>query len=178
MIATATIVPISFRTAFLLAFLACAGLLAYALYTQFALRLQPCPFCIFQRVAMAAAGLLFLIGGLHAPRGATGRRIYGVLTLLACLVGAGISARHVWVQLFPPPGVGCSAGLDFMVQMQGWSGTIRKVLTATGDCSTIDWRFLGLSMPAWVLIWFLALGVWALWAGFRRAKPAALPTAA
>ena len=62
--------------------------------------------------------------------------------------------------------------------MQGWSGTIRKVLTATGDCSNIDWRFLGLSMPAWVLIWFLALGVWALWAGFRRAKPAALPAAA
>lgn len=167
----------SFRTVFLLGFLACAGLLAYALYTQFALHLQPCPFCIFQRVAMAAAGVLFLIGGLHAPKGRTGRRVYGALTLLACLIGAGIAARHVWVQVFPPPVSACGAGLDFLVEMQGWSGAIRKVLTATGDCSNIDWRFLGLSMPAWVLIWFLALGAWALWAGFRRVKPTALPAA-
>lgn len=159
---------ITFRKAFLLAFLACAALIAYALYTQFALRLEPCPFCIFQRVAMAAAGLVFLVGGLHAPSGRGGRRVYGVLALIACLVGAGISARHVWVQLYPPPVAACGAGLDFMVEMQGWAGTIRKVLTATGDCSTIDWRFLGLSMPAWVLIWFLALAAWAMWAGFRR----------
>lgn len=163
--------------AFLLGFLACAGLLAYALYTQFALRLQPCPFCIFQRVAMAAACLLFLIGGLHAPKAAAGRRVYAVLTLLACLIGAGIAARHVWVQLYPPPGAGCSAGLDFMVEMQGWHGTIRKVLTASGDCSNIDWHFLGLSMPAWVLIWFVALGIWAVWHGFRRARTASTPMA-
>ncbi len=27
-----------------------------------------------------------------------------------------------------------------------------KVLTGSGECAKIDWRFLGLAMPAWVLI--------------------------
>ena len=49
-------------------------------------------------------------------------------------------------------------------------GVVRKVLTASGDCSMIDWTFLGLSMPAWALLWFVALAGWALYAGFRRAR--------
>jgi disulfide bond formation protein DsbB len=43
-----------------------------------------------------------------------------------------------------------------------------KVLTGSGECGTIDWRFLGLSMPAWVLVWLLALGAWGLWVNLRR----------
>jgi disulfide bond formation protein DsbB len=35
---------------------------------------------------------------------------------------------------------------------------LRKVLTGSGECARITWRFLGLSMPGWVLIWALALG--------------------
>src|SRR3546814_8702165 len=63
----------SFRSRFLLGFLACAGLIAYALYTQFHDGLTPCPLCIFQRIAFAALGLVFLVGGLHAPRSVSGR---------------------------------------------------------------------------------------------------------
>ena len=63
----------SFRNRFLLGFLACAGLIAYALYTQFHDGLTPCPLCIFQRVAFAALGAVFLVGGLHAPRGVSGQ---------------------------------------------------------------------------------------------------------
>jgi disulfide bond formation protein DsbB len=32
------------------------------------------------------------------------------------------------------------------------------VLTGSGECSQVNWKFLGLAMPAWVLIWALALG--------------------
>ena len=39
---------------------------------------------------------------------------------------------------------------------------------ADGDCSNINWQFLGLSMPMWCLLWFIALAAWALLAGFRR----------
>ncbi|HET9391667.1 MAG TPA: disulfide bond formation protein B, partial [Steroidobacteraceae bacterium] len=35
---------------------------------------------------------------------------------------------------------------------------IRKVLTGSGECSQINWEFLGLAMPAWVLICALLLG--------------------
>ena len=164
-----------FRAQCLLGFLACAGLLAYAFYVQFALEIQPCPFCIFQRIAFAAVGLVFLLGALHGPASAGGRRGYGVLAFLAAAVGAGIAARHSWVQLFPPEIPTCGPGLNYMLETQTWLGVVRKVLTASGDCSSIDWRFLGLSMPMWCAIWFVALGVWGLYAGFRRVRrPAAL----
>lgn len=60
----------SFRAQFLLGFLACAGLLAYAIYVQLHLGLEPCPLCIFQRIAFAALAVFFLIGALHGPRAA------------------------------------------------------------------------------------------------------------
>ena len=83
-------------------------------------------------------------------------------------LGAGIAARHVWVQLFPPEIPSCGPGLNYMLETQTWLGVVRKVLTASGDCSMIDWTFMGLSMPAWALLWFVALAMWALYAGFRR----------
>ncbi len=74
----------SFRIQFLLGFLACAGLLAYAFHTQFreVNPLEPCPLCIFQRIAFFALGAVFLLGALHAPAKAGWRRIYGVLALI------------------------------------------------------------------------------------------------
>lgn len=158
----------SFRQQCLAGFLACAGLLGYALYVQFAQRILPCPFCIFQRLAFAAAGVVFLVGGLHAPGGVAGRRTYGLLAFLATAIGAGIAARHVWLQLFPPPMPSCGPGWDYLVETNTWLGVVRKVLAAKGDCSTIDWSFLGLSMPMWTLVCFILLAGWALHAGFRK----------
>lgn len=157
-----------FRTQFLAGFLACASLLAYAFYVQFVERIEPCPFCILQRLAFAAAGALFLLGGLLAPRGAGWRKAWGALAFLANAVGAGIAARHLHVQLFPPELPSCGAGLNYMLETQSWLGVVRKVLTSYGDCSAIDWSFLGLSMPAWTLVWFVALATLALVAGFGR----------
>lgn len=158
----------SFRTQFLAGFAACAALLGYALYLQFAMQLQPCPFCIFQRLCFAALGLVFLAGGLVAPRSQGARKAWSLLALLPALVGVGYAGRHSWVQLFPPEMPSCGPGLNFMLERNSWLGVARKVLMANGDCSSIDWRFLGLSMPMWCLLWFLALASWALLAGFRR----------
>ena len=159
----------SFRTQFLLGFLACAGLLAYAFYVQLQDGLEPCPLCIFQRVGFAALGLVFLVGGLHAPRGAGPRRGYGVLALVAAAFGAGIAGRHVWLQSLPPEDVPtCGPGLDYMLEAMPISGVIRKVLTGSGECATVDWTFLGLSMPAWTLACFLVLAAWSAFAAFRR----------
>lgn len=159
----------SFRTQFLLGFAVCCGLLGYALFTQFHDGLVPCPLCIFQRVALAALGLVFLVGGLHAPRGNAGRRSYGLLALLASATGMWIAGRHVYIQHLPEGSVpACGADLDFMLDAMPLSSVIRKVMTGAGECAKIDWSFLGLSMPEWVLAWFLLLAAWAAWAAFRR----------
>lgn len=159
----------SFRTQFLLGFVICAGLLAYAFYLQLHVGLEPCPLCIFQRVAFAALGVVFLIGALHAPLG-KGRRVYGVLALLAAGIGAAIAGRHVWLQSLPPDQVPtCGPGLDYMLDAMPIVGVIRKVLTGSGECAKVDWSFLGLSMPVWTLICFAVLAAWAAFVAFRRA---------
>ncbi|GAB2609367.1 disulfide bond formation protein B [Novilysobacter erysipheiresistens] len=158
----------SFRSRFLLAFLACVGLIGYALYTQFHDGLLPCPLCIFQRVAFAVLGVVFLVGGLHAPPGVGGRRAYGVLALLASLAGIAVAANHVRLQHLPPDQVpSCGPGLDYMLDAMPISGVIRTVMTGSGECANVDWAFLGLSMPTWSLVCFVLLAVWAAVAAFR-----------
>lgn len=158
----------SLRLPFFLGFLACAGLLGYAIYLQLHDGLEPCNLCIFQRVAFAALGLVFLLGALHGPKRPGGRGVYGVAALLASLAGIAIAGRHVWVQMQPPGMVSCGAPLSFMRETMSMWDVVRKVMTATGNCGDIDWTFLGLSMPWWSLIWFVLLGGWAAYAAFRR----------
>ncbi len=156
-----------FRAQFLFGFACCAALLGYALFVQFQLGIQPCPFCIFQRICFAVLGLVFLLGGLHAPRSTAGRKVWGIAALLAASVGVGYAGRHSWVQLYPPPMPSCGPGLNFIVEQYSWLGAAKRVLQATGDCSNIDWQFLGLSMPMWALLWFAGLGLGGLYAGFK-----------
>lgn len=160
----------SFRAQFLAGFALCAGLIAYALYVQFHMLMLPCPLCILQRVAFAALGVVFLVGGLHAPKGKVGRGIYGMLALFVAGAGAGVAGYHVWLQHLPPSEVPlCSGmGLDYMIDAMGLMGALAKVFEGSGECAKVDWTFLGLSMPAWTLVWYVGLGLGALWAGFKR----------
>ncbi|HET8819644.1 MAG TPA: disulfide bond formation protein B [Xanthomonadaceae bacterium] len=161
----------TFRQQCLAGFLACASLIAFALYSQYQLGLLPCPLCIFQRVAFAALGVVFLLAGLHSPAGAAGRRAWAVPALVAAAVGAAIAGRHVWLQHLPADEVpACGPGLDWMMQTMPATGVLREVLTGSGECANVDWSFLGLSMPAWSLAWFVLLGAWAALAAFTRKR--------
>ena len=73
-----------------LGLLACAGLMGYALYSEHVLGYEPCPLCIFQRVAVIALGMVFLAAAIHGP-GPGGRRAYALLLLLAAAGGAGVA---------------------------------------------------------------------------------------
>jgi len=146
-----------------LGFLACAALMGYALYAQHVLGLEPCPLCIFQRVAVITVGVLFLIAALHNPSSSKGALGYGVLIALATLAGIGISARHVWIQAQPPGSVAaCGADLNYLLDILPVTEVINKVLFGSGECGKVDWTLLGLSMPWWVLISLVVLGGWAV----------------
>ena len=164
------------RIANLTGFLACAALMAYALYAQYALHLEPCPLCIFQRIAVIALGVIFLIAALHGPR----RRapIYAVLIGCAAAAGIAVAARHLWIQAQPPGTVAaCGASLSYMLDILPLREVIAKVLSGSGECAEINWRFpgkSGLSMPAWVLASLVLLGGWGLVVNLRRVKPPGL----
>jgi disulfide bond formation protein DsbB len=139
-------------------FIACVALLGYAYYTQYQLGLEPCPLCIFQRIGIAALGVVFLVAGLHNPRG-WGASVYSVLIGLASLATIGVAIRHLYVQSLPPGTIpACGAPLDVLLQFTPVTEVIRKVLTGSGECTQVNWKFLGLAMPAWVLICALLLG--------------------
>jgi len=136
----------------------CFGLLGFALYAQFILHLEPCPLCILQRVTIGALGVFFLLAALHHPRG-WGRYVYAALIALAALATVGVAARHLYIQSQPPGSIpACGAPIDVLLQMFPVTEVIRKVLHGGGECAQVNWSFLGLAMPAWVLLWAAALG--------------------
>jgi len=158
----------SFRAQYAAGFLVCAALYAFALYVQFAQGIEPCPMCIFQRIAVIVMGLFFLAGAIHGPR-ERGRKAYALLILAAAAAGVGIAARHLWVQHLPPdPFAGCAPGWNYMVENFPISKALKMAFTGSADCSQVSWTLLGLSMPFWTLLCYVLLGGGALWAGFRR----------
>ena len=157
----------------ILGFTVCAGLMGYALYAQYGLGLEPCPLCIFQRIGVVLMGLTFLAAALHHPRG-RGRYAYGVLTALFALLTVAIAARQLYIQSLPPGSLpSCGAPLAMLLRFAPVTEVIAKVLAGSGECGVVNWRFLGLAMPAWVLIWALLLGAAGALANFRSEASAA-----
>lgn len=147
---------------------AAAAAVAYAFYAQYGLDLVPCHLCIFQRVTLAAMGLAFLVAAAVSRPGAGGIAAASLIALtgLATLATAG---RHVWIQMQPAGSVpACGADLDFMMDVFPLTDVVLKVFKAGGECAKIDWAFLGLSMPAWVLLLAAALTAAGLWLNLRR----------
>jgi len=152
----------SFRRLSALGFLACAFGLLFALYLQHFRNLEPCPMCIFQRVAMLFAGVFFLLGALHAPKRG-GRWVYAVLAALGALAGAGIAARHVWLQSLPPDQVpACGPTLDYLLGLMPVNEVVTLVLRGDGNCAKINAAWLGVSLPGWTLAAFIIMTLYAL----------------
>jgi protein dithiol:quinone oxidoreductase len=154
----------------LLGFALCVAMLVYAVWSQYTLEVEPCPLCIFQRIGVAAIGVVFLVAGLHAPRG-RGALAYGLLLWVPVLGTAGVAARHLWIQHLPEGAVAaCGASLNTLLGMFPIADVVMKVLRGSGECHAVNWSFLGLAMPAWVLVAALGLGALGSVADFRRPR--------
>lgn len=159
------------RFYFLAGFLAAAGALAFAYYLQYANGLDPCPLCIFQRVAMAGVALFCVAGALHDPQ-ATGRRVYFALAALSAVFGAAIAARHVWLMHLPADQVpACGPGLDYLIDIMPLTEVLATVLRGDASCAEVEGAFLGISLPAWTGTYFLFLAFGALAGIFGRRAP-------
>jgi len=143
-------------------------MLAIAGYFQFVDHLEPCPLCILQRVFTLFVGIILLLAVLHNP-GKVGTKIYGALAGLAALIGAGISARHVWLQNLPEDQVpSCGPGLNFMLDNFPLGDAISMVMRGSGECAEVLWTFMGLSIPSWTLVAFISLAIVSLGQTFRK----------
>lgn len=150
-------------------FLATVVAMLFALWLQHYQHLEPCPLCIFQRVAMISIGIIALLAFLHGPASKLGRRVYAGLTLLAALGGIAVAGRHVWLQHLPPDDVpACGPGLDYWMDTFPLQDVVMKVFKGSGECAKVDWTFLGMALPSWVLLAFLGFAAVAVWQWLRR----------
>lgn len=150
-------------------FLACAGMMGFALYAQYVMYLDPCPLCVFQRVATILVGAAFLLAAIHNP-GRVGARLYGVLIALFAAFGVGVAAWHVHLQGLPPSEVpGCGPGFEYIMENFALFEALSMIFQGSGECADVVWQMFGLSMPAWVIVGLGGLGVAAIWNNFRRA---------
>lgn len=156
-------VLLNYRVLNLLGAAGCAaGLLMAIFYFQKVLGLEPCPMCIFQRVAMLATAAVFLLAAVHGPK-ARGRLAYALLALIPAGIGAFIAGRHTWLQKLPEDQrPACGPTLDYLMDLLPLREVVETVLRGDGNCAKIDWTFLGQSLPAWTMATFIGLILWAV----------------
>lgn len=136
----------------LLLALACFALVAIAVALEAMAGMEPCPLCVFQRLAFLGMGAALLVG-VFLPG-----RLTAALTALAALAGIGLAWRHLWLQSLPPDQVpACGPGLDYLLGVFPLTEVINMVLSGSGECAEVDY-VLGVSIPVWTLFAYVGLG--------------------
>ena len=136
---------------------------------------SPCPLCIFQRIGLMVMGGFALIAAVFNPKSMVTR----LLLWLGGLAGIGwaaiVAGRHVWLQHLPADQVpSCGPGLDYWLDTLPMQQVLKEVFAGSGECASIDWTFMGLSIPEQSLILFSILiltHVLILWRIVRPARP-------
>jgi Disulfide bond formation protein DsbB len=135
----------------------CVAMLGFGLYLQYGVGLMPCPMCIVQRYALI---LVAVSAGLAGARGQKGWIFaWAALGLLAAGFGAFVAARQSWLQWYPPEVVSCGRDFYGMIENYPLSRALPMIFRGSGDCTAVDWTFLGGSLANWAFVGFVGLGL-------------------
>lgn len=135
----------------------CVAMLAFGLYLQHVVGLEPCPMCIVQRYALV---LVALVTGITAFTDRKGLLMTGsLLTLLLAGFGAFVAARQSFLQWYPPEISACGRDFYGMIETFPLKRVIPMIFRGSGDCTKIDWTFLGLSIANWSFLCFVAIAL-------------------
>ncbi|MDO9145796.1 disulfide bond formation protein B [Rhodoferax sp.] len=130
----------------------CVAMLAFGMYLQHSQGLEPCPMCIVQRYALFAVAL---VAGLLSASGSKRVHVGGSFALLlAAGFGAFVAARQSWLQWYPPEVATCGRDFYGMIENFPLNRAIPMIFKGSGDCSAIDWTFLGGSIANWAFVIF------------------------
>ena len=156
------------RRAFALICVACLAMLAFGMYLQHVVGLEPCPMCVVQRYALV---LVALFTGLAGATGKRGLQISAaLLALVATAGGAFTAARQSWLQWNPPEFVSCGRDIYGMIETFPLQRALPMIFKGSGDCSKIDWTFLGLSIANWSFLSFVVFGLLLIGLLFSRRR--------
>ena len=148
--------------------LVAALLLAFGMYLQHVVGLEPCPMCIVQRYVFVLVALLAAFAATRSsPRAWMG---LGIFIFLISGFGAFVAARQSYLQWYPPEVLSCGRDLYGMIENFPLQRVIPMVFKGSGDCSLVDWTFLGGSIANWSFLCFCAIGGLALLLAVRQLR--------
>jgi disulfide bond formation protein DsbB len=144
------------------------AMLAFGMYLQHVEGLEPCPMCIVQRYALI---LVALVAGVSACF-KRGWLLYAGIAKMGVFAafGAFTAARQSWLQWNPPEIMSCGRDFFGMIEAFPLGRAIPMIFRGSGDCSKIDWTFLGLTIANWSFLWFAAFTVLAAWLLLARRR--------
>ncbi|WP_413189763.1 disulfide bond formation protein B [Psychrobacter sp. AT9] len=141
-----------------LVLMAVIGMSFALFYLQRHLGLSPCPLCIFQRVGLIVMGGFALISALFNPKSKVVRLILWLGSLAGIGWATAVAARHVWLQHLPADQVpSCGPGLNYWMDTLPILQVFEEVFAGSGECASVDWTLMGLSIPEQSLILFSIL---------------------
>ena len=108
--------------------------------------------CIVQRYALILVGVLALLAAIFKGRAA--HLGLSVLALLMSGFGAFVAARQSFLQWYPPEVVSCGRDFYGMIETFPLKRAVPMIFKGSGDCTKIDWTFLGLSIANWSFVCF------------------------
>lgn len=156
------------RQTYGLAVLSVIGLMAYGLYSQYILGLEPCPLCMTQRFFYTLLGVVALLAVIHNPD-KMGHKLYAILIIFSALGGVASAGRQVWLQHLPSDQVpACGPDLAYRLEVFPISEVLQALIVGDGHCAEVVWNFLGLSMAQWSLLWFIGFFMVGIWQLLRR----------
>ena len=148
---------LSLRLILLLIFAASMASIVITQIMQHVFDMEPCPLCITQRVFVIAVGFSAFLAALLVKFTLI-MRTFSSLGILLGVVGASVSARHIWIQNLPEDQVpDCGPGLAYMFETRPLFEALDLLFKGDGNCADIHFTLLGLSIPAWTFLFFVFL---------------------
>lgn len=141
----------------LFAFVAVASFaaVAAALVSQHAYGMEPCPWCVLQRLVFIVMGVFALLG--LAWRGRAGSRVAATLTLL--LAASGL-ASALWQQLVAAKSASCNLTLaDRIVSGLQLDSLLPDVFMARASCADAAVDLFGVPYAIWAAALFTLCGI-------------------
>ena len=142
------------------------GAVGAALVTQHAFDMQPCPWCILQRLVFVAIGLTALAG--MAWRTPLGRRSMPLLLLLLCSFGV---AAALWQHFVAAVSSSCNLTLaDRIITTTQLDELLPGVFQPRASCADSAVDLFGVPYEFWSLALFLAIEGAAMWLFLRERR--------
>jgi disulfide bond formation protein DsbB len=121
---------------------------------------------------MTLIGIVALLGLVW--RSMLGHRVLAVLSVLLALGGAFVAARQTWLQWYPPEVASCGRDFYGMIESFPLQRAIPLIFRGSGDCSAVDWTFLGGSIANWSFVAFVGMALWMLLVLFTKLRSASI----